>query len=93
MSAQGTYRFYSVKRQTILLVNEELLGRERVKEHSIHYQSSKQLARPGQKEELYSVILKCIDDTMHLDRFLRFVQGASQPLAFLADDSQLLDLE
>ena len=31
MSAQGTYRFYSVKRQTILLVNGEPLGRERVK--------------------------------------------------------------
>ena len=30
MSAQGTYRFYSVKRQTILLVNGEPLGRERV---------------------------------------------------------------
>ena len=30
MSAQGTYRFYSVYRQTILLVNEEPLGRERV---------------------------------------------------------------
>ena len=31
MSAQGTYRFYSVERQTILLVNGEPLGRERVK--------------------------------------------------------------
>ena len=31
MSAQGTYRFYSVYRQTILLVNGEPLGRERVK--------------------------------------------------------------
>ena len=31
MSAQGTYRFYSVQRQTILLVNGEPLGRERVK--------------------------------------------------------------
>ena len=30
MSAQGTYRFYSVKRQTILLVNGEPIGRERV---------------------------------------------------------------
>ena len=30
MSAQGTYRFYSVERQTILLVNGEALGRERV---------------------------------------------------------------
>ena len=30
MSAQGTDRFYSVKRQTILLVNREPLGRERV---------------------------------------------------------------
>ena len=30
MSAQGTYRFYSVSRQTILLVNGEPLGRERV---------------------------------------------------------------
>ena len=30
MSAQGTYRFYSVQRQTILLVNGEPLGRERV---------------------------------------------------------------
>ena len=32
MSAQGTYRFYSVQRQTILLVNGEPLGRERLKE-------------------------------------------------------------
>ena len=31
MSAQGTYRFYSVQRQTILLVNGERLRRERVK--------------------------------------------------------------
>ena len=31
MSAQLTYRFYSVSRQTILLVNGEPLGRERVK--------------------------------------------------------------
>ena len=30
MSAQGTYRFYSVQRQTILFVNGEPLGRERV---------------------------------------------------------------
>ena len=30
MSAQGTYRFYSVYRQTILLVNGEPFGRERV---------------------------------------------------------------
>ena len=30
MSAQGTYRFYSVERQTILLVNGEPLLRERV---------------------------------------------------------------
>ena len=30
MSAQGTYRFYSVSRQTILLVNGEPLGQERV---------------------------------------------------------------
>ena len=30
MSAQGTYRFYSVQRQTILLVNGEPLGQERV---------------------------------------------------------------
>ena len=31
MSAQGTYRFYSLQRQTILLVNGEPLGRERDK--------------------------------------------------------------
>jgi len=37
MSAQGTYRFYSVKRQTILLVNREPLGRERVNEIFIDY--------------------------------------------------------
>ena len=30
MSAQGTYRFYSFLRQTILLVNGEPLGQERV---------------------------------------------------------------
>ena len=34
MSAQGTYRFYSVQRQTILLVNGEPLGQERVKQGS-----------------------------------------------------------
>jgi len=33
MSAQGTYRFYSVSHQTSLLVNGEPLGRERVKKH------------------------------------------------------------
>ena len=33
MSAQGTYRFYFVSRQTILLVNGEPLGRERVKHY------------------------------------------------------------
>ena len=32
MSAQDTYRFYSVYRQTILLVNGEPLGREKVKD-------------------------------------------------------------
>ena len=31
MSAQGTYKFHSVQRQTILLVNGEPLARERVK--------------------------------------------------------------
>ena len=31
MSAQGTYGFYSVELQTILLVNGEPLGREKVK--------------------------------------------------------------
>ena len=30
MSAQGTYRFYSVLRQTIVLVTGEPLGQERV---------------------------------------------------------------
>ena len=30
MSAQGTYRFYSVSRGTILIVNGKPLGRERV---------------------------------------------------------------
>lgn len=39
------------------------------------------------------MILKCIDDSKHPNRFLRFVQGAPQPLAFLSDDRQLLDLE
>ena len=34
MSAQGTYRFYSVQRQTILLINGEPLGRGRVKTFS-----------------------------------------------------------
>ena len=66
---------------------------QKLKERSIHHQSSNYTARPGQKDELYSVILKCIDDSTHSHRFLRFVQGAPQPLAFLADDSQLLDLE
>ena len=35
MSAQGTYRFYS--RQTILLVNGEPLGRERVSINILFY--------------------------------------------------------
>ena len=46
MSAQGNYRFYSVLRQTILLVHGEPLGRERVKTYvanflvtSIHYKN------------------------------------------------------
>ena len=66
---------------------------QKVKERSIHRQSSKYTVRPGQKDELYSVILKCIDDSTNSNRFLQFVQGAPQPLAFLADDRQLLDLE
>ena len=66
---------------------------QKLKERSIHYQSSKQHVRPGEKDELYSVILKYIEDSTHSDRFLRFVQGAPQPLAFLVDDLQLLDLE
>ena len=66
---------------------------QKLKERSIHYQSSKQHARPGEKDALYSVIFNCIEDSTHSDRFLRFVQGAPQPLAFLADDLQLLDLE
>ena len=37
MSAQGTYRFYSVQRQTILLVNGEPLGR-----------ASAKVCRPGE---------------------------------------------
>ena len=37
MSAQGTYRFYSVLRQTILLVNGEPLGRERAKNISFYF--------------------------------------------------------
>ena len=45
------------------------------------------------KKKTYSVILKCIDDSTHFDRFLRFVQAAPQPLPFLADDRELLDLE
>ena len=45
------------------------------------------------KKKTYSVILKCIDDSTHFDRFLRFVQVAPQPLPFLADDRELLDLE
>ena len=35
MSAQGAYRFHPVQRQTILLVNGEPLGQERVK-HAKH---------------------------------------------------------
>ncbi|CAH3026406.1 unnamed protein product, partial [Porites evermanni] len=60
---------------------------QKIKEHSTY------TARPGQKDKLYSVILKCIDDSKHPNRFLRFVQGAPQPLAFLSDDRQLLDSE
>lgn len=66
---------------------------QKLKERSIQHQSSNYTARPGQKDELYSVILKCIEDSTHSHRFLRFVQGVPQPLAFLADDHQLLDLE
>ena len=66
---------------------------KKIKERSSHHQSSTYTARPGQKDELYSVILKCIDDSPHPNRFLRFVEGAPQPLAFLSDDHQLLDLE
>ena len=66
---------------------------QKIKERSIHHQSSTYTARPDQKDKLDSVILKCIDDSTHRNRFLRFVQGAPQPLAFLSDDRQLLDLE
>ena len=47
---------------------------QKIKEWSIHHQSSTYTARPGQKDELYCVILKCIDDSAHPNRFLRFVQ-------------------
>ena len=40
MSAQGTYRFYSVWRQTILLVKGVPLGRERVKAENMHYDNN-----------------------------------------------------
>ena len=45
MRAQGTYRFYSVERQTILLVNGEPLGQERV--NALRYAlSPTSLSRP-----------------------------------------------
>ena len=41
MSAQGTYRFYSVWRQTILLVNGEPIGRERVNTNKLAISAKK----------------------------------------------------
>ena len=48
----------------------------------------------ARKDELFAVILKCVDESKNKnERFLQFVQGAPQPLAFLSDDRQLHDLE
>ncbi|KAL9977367.1 hypothetical protein ACROYT_G014759 [Oculina patagonica] len=64
---------------------QKLKGRSTVNQTS--------MARSGQKDELYSVIVKCIEDSSNPDRFIQFVQGASQPLAFLADARQLSAVE
>lgn len=64
---------------------------QKLKGRSTQNQTS--TARSGQKDELYSVIVKCIEDSSNPDRFIQFVQGAPQPLAFLADARQLNDVE
>ena len=60
MSAQGTYRFYSVQRQTILLVNGEPLGRERDKRLTKYQGRCFEIKR-----------LLCFMEALFLEQFLR----------------------
>lgn len=64
---------------------------EKLKGRSTQIHSS--ATKSGQKDELYSVIVKCVEDSTNPDRFIQFVQGAPQPLAFLADARQLNHVE
>lgn len=45
------------------------------------------------KDELYAVIVKCMEESNKSDTFIQFVKAGPQPLAFLADERQLNDLE
>ena len=74
----------SAKPRTINQI-EKLKGRQ-TQTHSSATKSAK-------KDELYSVIVKCVEDSTNPERFIQFVQGAPQPLAFLADARQQNDVE
>lgn len=48
--------------------------------------------KSSHKDELCAVMLKCVEDKLDIkerSRFIRYVQGAPQPLTFLADERQL----
>ena len=61
---------------------------QRKSDHLVATQTTK-------KDELFAIMLKCVEDKTGTkgSRFLQFVQGASQPLAFLADERQLKEVE
>ena len=61
---------------------------QRKSDHLVATQTTK-------KDELFAIMRKCVEDKTGTkgSRFLQFVQGASQPLAFLADERQLKEVE
>ena len=61
---------------------------QRKSDHLVATQTTK-------KDELFAIMLKCVEDKTGTKGrwFLQFVQDASQPLAFLADERQLKEVE
>ena len=61
---------------------------QRKSDHLVATQTTK-------KDELFAIMLQCVEDKTGTkgSRFLQFVQGAAQPLAFLADERQLKEVE
>ena len=68
---------------------------QKIKERSQHKSDPLPPTQRAYKEELFAIMLKCVEDKTGNkgSRFLQFVQGAPQPLAFLADERQLKEVE